>query len=310
MTTTTATTQSFTSDTPNRTNILIALMCVYVIWGSTYFAVAVALNSFTAFPLGVVRFGLTSALLFGYLLLYKRQALPTGRQIINAMIVGGLTLGVGTGAVAFAEQTVSSGLAALAVAAVPLWTALFAVLLFKRPTRWEWVGLLVGFSGIVLLNLDKGLGGSTQGALALIIGPICWALGSILSKRLDMPSGFMAIAFEALSACLLMLLASLLTGSRMPEAPTLNAWLAIIYLATVGSLIGFTAYIYLLDNVRPTVATSYAYVNPVVALLLGVLFLGEGKSVTPITGVAMVIILGGVVVVGWAANRPTAATGE
>jgi len=300
------TSQSFTDMSfggSKRAGVFIALLSVYLIWGSTYLGIAVALESFPPVVLGVTRFALSAAILFFALLVVRREPLPTPRQMLNAMLIGVLTLGIGTTAVAFAEQHVSSGLAALAVAATPLWTAAFSFMLFKRPTRLEWVGLLVGFSGILLLNLDKGLSGQPQGALPLIIGPVCWSFGSILSKRLDMPKGFMAIAFECLGAMLMMAALMLISGDRLPANPSTSSVLAIVYLATFGSLIGFTAYIYLLDNVRPAIATSYAYVNPIVALALGVLLLAEGDSVTPLMIVAMAVILGGVILVGYAAGR-------
>lgn len=292
-----------TTPTDNRNAVIIALISVYIIWGSTYLAISFALESFPPFLLSVLRFGLSAGALFVWLAITRRETLPTPRQIVNAMIVGILTLGIGTTAVAIAEQYVSSGLAALAVAAVPLWTAAFAVLWLGRPSKLEWMGMLVGFGGIVLLNLDKGLSAQPQGALPLIIGPIAWSLGSILSRRLDMPSGFMAIAFELFGAFVLVLVISIATGAQPKGTPTPNAILAILYLATFGSLVGYTAFMYLMKTVTTSVATSYAYVNPVVALLLGVLFAGEGKHITPLVVLAMVITLSGVVLVGYASAQ-------
>jgi drug/metabolite transporter (DMT)-like permease len=287
----------------NRNLVLIALVSVYIIWGSTYLGIAVALESFPPFLLGTLRFGLSAGVLFAWLLLVRREALPSPRQMLNAMLVGILTLGVGTTAVAIAEQYVSSGLAALAVAIVPLWTAAFAVLWLGRPTKLEWIGMLVGFSGIVLLNLDKGMSAQPQGALPLIVGPIAWSLGSILSRRLSMPSGFMAIAFELLGAFLVVFVITIATGAQPKGEITTNSILAILYLASFGSLVGYTAFMYLFKTVTPSVATSYAYVNPVVALLLGVVFLGEAKHITPLVVIAMIVTLSGVVLVGYASAQ-------
>jgi drug/metabolite transporter (DMT)-like permease len=282
-------------------SVILALLSVYLIWGSTYLGMHFALESFPPFVLGILRFLITVIILVVYLFVIKRQALPPMNQIRNAMIVGMLTLGVGTSSVAFAQQWVSTGISSLAVASVPLWIATFSALFFKRPTRMEWAGVLIGFTGIILLNFEKGLSAQPLGAMALILGPICWSFGSIVSRKMTLPDGLMAILFEAVGACLLMVVMTLLSGQTPKETITVNAVLAVIYLATFGSLVGFSAYMYLLKTVRPTLATSYAYVNPMVALTLGVIFANE--VVTGSQLLAMAIVLVGVVIVGWAANR-------
>lgn len=302
-----ANTQTLSITEPNnRPRIIIALISVYLVWGSTYIAVAYGLESFPPFLLNALRFTLSGGVLFAWLGMTRREAMPNRREMLNAMFVGMLTLGVGTTAVAVAEQYVSSGLAALAVAAVPLWTAIFAAVLVSRPTRLEWVGLLVGFGGIVLLNLDHSMSAQPQGALPLLIGPIAWSFGSILSRRLAMPKGFMAIAFEILGAALMLIVLCIITGAVPKATITPNAVLAVLYLASFGSLVGYTAFMYLMKTVSSTVATSYAYVNPVVALLLGVLLAGEARHITPLVIMAMLITLSGVVVVGYASSRRSA----
>lgn len=273
--------------------IILALLAVYFIWGSTYLGMAIALESFPPFILSASRFWIAGILMF-VIALFRGESIPKGRLSLNAVLIGCMTLGAGTSSVAFAEQYVSTGLTALAVAAVPLWAAIFAAFMMKRPSNWEWVGLLIGFSGVILLNLESSFQAEPIAAIALIIGPASWSFASILSKRISMPSGWMSIAVQMLGAAVLMSILALLTGEQVGEV-TLNPVLAILYLATFGSMIGFSAYMYLLGRVRPALATSYAYVNPVVAIVLGILFVSE--TISSMGVVSMAIILTGVVIV-------------
>lgn len=277
---------------PRPFNVILALASIYIIWGSTYLAMRYGLESFPPFLMSSIRFTITGALL--YLFLRRRGVpAPTRLQWRSTMITGLLLLCIGNGAVAFAEQWVASGLAALAVAAVPIWASLFAGLMGRWPNRLEWAGLGVGLAGVALLNLENGMQANPLGAVVLIIGPMGWALGSMLSRRLELPAnGLMLNAAQLICGGTAMLVISVLLGERMNGVPTLSSILAIVYLAVFGSLIAFTAYIYLLRNVRPALATSYAYVNPMLAVLLGVLLAGE--EITPVGIVAMFVIIGGV----------------
>jgi drug/metabolite transporter (DMT)-like permease len=178
------------------------------------------------------------------------------------------------------------------MAAVPLWTALFAGLLGRWPTRFEWLGLALGFTGVILLNLENGLWAAPQGAIALLIAPLCWAIGSALSARVTLASGFMASASQMILGGIAQLLVAALLGERMTRIPAAGSLLALLYLILFGSVLAFTAYGYLLRHVRPALATSYAYVNPVVALMLGIWLASE--KITIIAVLAMFIILTGV----------------
>jgi drug/metabolite transporter (DMT)-like permease len=200
-----------------------------------------------------------------------------------------------------AEQWVASGLAALGVATVALWSAIFAGLWGQWPRRLEWVGLAVGFAGVALLNLEGNLRASPAGAIALLVATTSWALGSMWSRHLDLPSGLMASAAQMLTGGGLLLLASVLVGERVPRAVPARPVLALAYLVVFGSWVGFSAYLYLLRRVRPAVATSYAYVNPAIAMALGVAFAGE--RITLSEWVAMPVILGGVALVMVAHGR-------
>lgn len=280
---------------PNRAKVLLAMLAVYIIWGSTYLAMRYAVETFPPFLMSSIRYFFAGGLMFIYLWL-RGTPLPTPRQWLNTLLVGSLLLGVGTGGVAYAEQWVDSGLAALAVAAVPLWAALFSGLWGRWPNRLEWLGLAFGLSGVAFLNLENGMQASPQGAFALIIGPLCWAFGSVWSRKLSMPQGLMSAAGQMLGGSLcLLLISALVFRENMTAMPSTSSLLAVLYLIIFGALVGFTAYMYLLSQVRASVATSYAYVNPVIAVLLGALFVGE--RISPLGIAAMSIILAGVALV-------------
>ena len=278
----------------------LSLLALYVIWGSTYLGIRYALESYPPFLLAGVRFALAGSLLFGFLRL-RGVAAPSPRQWRNAACTGILLLGFGNGLVCFAEQRVSSGIAAVAVASMPLFAALFSGLYGEWPTRRELAGLAIGFVGVIVLNLGNGLSASRLGALALLVAAMCWAFGSVWSKRQEMPKGPMNTAAQMLCASLALIVVALLAGERLPAHPTLRATLATGYLVVFGSIIAFSAYLYVLKHVRPALATSYAYVNPPVAVLFGLLLAGE--HVGPYDLAGMAIILLGVAVITLARQR-------
>ncbi len=279
----------------NRLAIIISLIALYILWGATYLGMRVALQSFPPFLLAGIRFLIAGGLMFAFLRA-RGAPFPTRREWLGAALIGTLLLVGGNGGVTFAEQWVASGLAAVAIGAVPLWAALFAGLFGRWPTRFEWCGLLLGFAGLVLLNLGHGLNATSPlGVIALLIAPISWAFGSILSRRVPQPKGFMASAAQMLCGCVVLFALGLGGGERITAAPTLPAIIAMLFLIVGGSLIAYTAYGYLLSRVSAPLATSYAYVNPVVAVCLGVGFAGEQISLTGV--IAMLIILSGVVLV-------------
>lgn len=285
---------------PNK-RIVLALLAVYIIWGSTYLVVRIAIQSMPPLLMSASRLFVAGLVLIVILLL-RSHALPNRRQWLNAIIVGGLMLGVGAGGTAFAEQWVESGLAAVLIATVPLWATLMAGVWEQWPSRTEWIGLLLGFAGVILLNTEDNLQANPLGALILLIAPISWALGSVLSRRLDLAKGSMAIASQMLAGSLVLLLLAILTGERITTEPSTASIAAWIYLTLLGSLIGYSSYMYLLQNTRITLATSYAYVNPVIAVLLGVLLADE--SISGIGILAMGIILTAVVILTFAQRQP------
>jgi len=268
--------------------IPLALIGVYLIWGSTYYGLRVALSGFPPFALAAIRFSIAGTLLFA-LLRWRGAAAPTRRQWLNCFVTGTLLLGIGNGGVCYAEQTVASGIAAVAVASAALFMAIFAGLYGQWPNRMEWIGLIIGFVGIVVLNLGGELRGSPAGAIALVLSPIAWAFGSVWSKHRDMPEPMMSAAAQMIGGSIPLALVSLANGEHFAGMPDTTALTAMAYLIVFGSLLGFSAYIYLLHHTRPALASSYAYVNPPVAVLVGVLIGGEAISRLDILGTIVIV---------------------
>ncbi|MDH5835298.1 drug/metabolite exporter YedA [Luteimonas kalidii] len=286
--------------------IALALASVYLVWGSTYLAIRFALEGgWPPLLMGGVRFLACGVALYA-VLRWRGMAAPTRIQWRNAAFVGVLLLGVGNGLVCVAEQTVSSGLAAVAVASMPLWMAVFAMLRGEHPGRMEWLGLGVGFVGVAWLNAGSSLAASPAGLVALLVAAIAWAYGSVWSRGRgrDLPSPFMSAAAQMLCGGAAMLVVGLVIGERFADWPTPQGMLSVGYLATVGSLIGFSAYIWLLQHVRPALAGSYAYVNPVIAVLLGAWLAGERFGAHELG--AMAVVLAGVVAISLARARKAA----
>ena len=282
------------SAAPSALAVALALASVYLVWGSTYLAIRIGLEGYPPFLMGSLRFLAASAVFYAFLR-WRGHAAPTRAQWKNAAVMGLFMLVMGNGLVNFAEQTVSSGLAAIAVASMPLWAALFGVMKRQHPSRGEWLGLAIGFVGVVWLNVGSEMRASLGGMLALLAAPIAWAWGSVWSRGRDLPAPFMSTAAQMLCGGVAMGVLGLALGERITRVPPLEATLAVGYLAAFGSIVAFSAYVWLLQNVRPALATSYAYVNPVVAVLLGTGFAGE--SLSPVEWLALGIIILAVVLV-------------
>lgn len=290
---------------PGGVAIALALTAVYVIWGSTYLAIRFALEGgLPPLLMAGARFVLAGGLMYAALRLRGVPA-PTRAQWRNLAVMALLLLGLGNGMVCIAEQSVSSGLAAVAVASAPLWMGLFSALRGHKPTRIEWIGLAIGFAGVVWLNAGSSLGASRTGLVALLIAPLAWAYGSIWSRGRDLPSPFMSAAGQMLLGGLMMLVAGFAIGERMHDWPTLKGVLSVGYLVSFGSIVGFSAYIWLLHHVRPALAGSYAYVNPAIAVALGAWLAREQFS--GLEFVAMGVILLGVVAITLAKAAPAKA---
>jgi drug/metabolite transporter (DMT)-like permease len=283
-----------------RTGIAAALVTLYIVWGSTYLAIEVALESFPPFLMGGTRFLLAGAVLYGFLRLRGVPA-PSGREWVGSLGIGTLLLLGGNGGVAFAQQYVESGTAAVFVATTPIWAAFVAGLLGRWPAGLEWVGLGLGVVGVGLLHLGSGLGAQPAGLVALLVATITWASGSVLMRYVRQAPGMMATAAQLLGGGLSLMVVSLAFGERLAGTPSPRAWVGWLYLVVVGSLVGYSTFVYLLERVRPSLATSYAYVNPVVAVALGAAFAGE--RVTGAMLLSMGLILAGVALVAAARER-------
>jgi drug/metabolite transporter (DMT)-like permease len=287
---------------PLRGRIVAAFVAVSFLWGSTYLGIRVALEGFPPFFIGASRFLVAGAMLFVVARLRGERS-PTAREWGSAAILGGLFFVVGNGLLNAAERSVSSGLASVLVATMPLWATVFSRFAGGAVSRGEVAGVLLGFVGVVVLRLGGDLSASGAGVVLALVAPMGWALGSVLSRRLPQASGTMSTAAQMLCGGVGTLVVSVVTGEHPTASVSLRAAVAVAYLAVFGSLVGFSAYTYLLRHTRPAVATSYAYVNPAVALLLGVLFGGERVGAVSVVGTA--IVLAAVLVVTRVRSAPS-----
>ncbi|HKH44445.1 MAG TPA: drug/metabolite exporter YedA [Thermoanaerobaculia bacterium] len=301
------------SSSPSLLRVGLALAAVYVIWGSTYLAIAIAIETLPPFWMAGARFVVAGALLYGWAL-WRGAPQPTLTHWRSAALIGGLLLLGGNGGVVWAEQHVSSGVAALLVSMVPLWMVLFRWLQpgGVRPAGRVWAGVGLGFVGLMLLvrPWETSGGGSLDllGVGALVLACISWAWGSIHSRRVSLPeSPVMATGLEMLCGGAMLLLVGAFAGEPAHlHLATVSgrSLLALGYLITFGALVGFTAYIWLLRVANPVLVSTYAYVNPVVAVLLGWLILGEPVAAKTVAAAA--VIIAGVVLITTAQSRPAA----
>ncbi len=297
----------------SRAQIIAAFASIYLVWGSTYLAIRYAVETIPPFLMGGLRFLISGALLYAWSR-YRGAGRPTRIHWRNALIAGGFLLLGGNGAVVWAEQFVPSGLTALLVSILPFWLVIIEWVRppRKRPHGAVLVGLVLGFIGIVVLIGPADLGGHGDvrpiGALVLILGSLSWAIGSFYSRDAELPkSGLLTTGMEMLCGGALLLIVGLLSGelSQFDVHRISGASAAgLIYLVTFGSLIGFTSYIWLLDKVSPARLGTYAYVNPVVAVILGWAIAGEKLSVR--TGIAAAIVICAVALITTARSTTTA----
>ena len=279
-----------------------ALIACYVVWGSTYLAIRFALVSFPPFFQMGTRFLVAAALLFAWVR-FRGHALPNRTEWRNALIVGTLMLGGGMGLTAVASTQVGSGLVATFIAVVPMMVCGWGLLFGVRPRALEVAGMVVGLVGVGLLARGASFSAAPLGLAALAGACMAWSLGSVLSTtRFPMARGPAGFASEMLCGGTVLMLASLAAGENFAWPPTPAAAAAWAYLVVFGSLIAFSAYLYLLAHAAPALATSYAFVNPVIALLLGVGLAGE--VVTTAEWGASGVVLLGVVLILVAARKP------
>lgn len=274
--------------------IIASLVALYFIWGSTFLAMKFAIESFPPFLMSALRFLFAGALLYSLLRL-RGAPNPNRPQWINAAMVGTLLLSGGNAGVAYAQQWVATGAAALTIATVPIWSMLFSALWGNKPYRREWQGIGLGILGVLMLTMGNNMQASPLGASVLLLAAASWAFGSVWSKQLSMPYGAMSSAVQMLVAGTVLIIMSLSAGEHIPASLTARSLWSLAYLVVFGSFIAYSAYLYLLNTVRPALATSYAFVNPLIAILLGTWLAGE--QIDRFEWLALLMILGGVTLV-------------
>jgi drug/metabolite transporter (DMT)-like permease len=292
--------------TAPRAVVWLAILILYVVWGSTYLGIRIAVESIPPFTMAATRFTIAGFVMLSVVALVRRSAfkLPSKAELRDSFIVGALLMGGGMGAVAWGEQTVPSGIAALLIAMMPVWIAIFGrVFLHERLPFAAALGIGVGMAGVAILVwpsivVDRSL--DPAGIVALLISPICWAAGSVFAAhRATLPRDpFVTTGLQMLSGALVLGVAAIVVGEpgrvRLDDIDS-NSLIALAYLTAIGSLVAFTAYAWVLRHAPLPLIATYAFVNPVVAVVLGAVVLGE--VVTPLQVVAGAVIVVGVALI-------------
>ena len=278
---------------------LLAFAIIYLVWGSTFLAIRVGVHEVPPLLFAAMRFVVAGAVLFGWMLA-KGECLPNRRQWGSVVVIASLIFVLDYGLLFWAEQRIASGIAAVMLAMIPAFMAL-AEIIFLRTQKLTVrlaLALLVGLGGVaVLMSRSFDLGGAaieTTGAIALIVASLSWAVASVLTRVLPLPeSKVMSSGAQMLTGGLLLVVAAAAFGEFRrfhPESVSRGAWLALLYLIVAGSIVGYTAYVWLIHHESPTKVGTYAYVNPVVAVVLGYFLGGEALGLRTILGTAFVLI--------------------
>lgn len=284
---------------PRRWKTLAAFGIIYFVWGSTFLAIRVGVSEVPPFLLAAMRFLAAGGILFGWTLM-RHEPSPTGRQWLSAFTLALLIFVFDYGLLFRAERSVPSGIAAVMMATIPAFMALSEIILLRtqRLTMRLCAALLVGLGGVAVLTLRSlNLGGAPidpRGAAALVVAAMSWSVASALSRKLPLPeSKVVSSGAQMLAGGLLLVIASALLGEFRGldlSAVPARAWLALAYLAVPGSVVGFTAYVWLIHHESPTKVGTYAYVNPVVAVIVGYFFGGEALGLRTVAGTILVLI--------------------
>jgi len=301
---------------PRRTLVILAFAAIYLIWGSTYLAIRYAIETLPPFLMAATRFITAGTILFIWAIVTRQRLTASRSDWTRAFIIGALLLLCGNGGVTWAEKRIPSGLAALLVATEPFWVVIFNWILgHKKPSAKVWLGVVIGLAGVALL-VSGEFGGNQKsssallGAVVVLLSGLAWAGGSVYANhhRIN-ASTSVASGMQMLAGGSLLLLAGLVSGDFKKLSLASASWVsigALSYLIIFGSLIAFTAYSWLLRNVAPAQAATYAYVNPVVSVLLGWLIASE--PIRPLTLVAATIIVGSVVLITTYSHESSAET--
>ena len=286
--------------TPRTTwKTLLAFAIIYFVWGSTYLAIRVGVREVPPFLLAGIRFLLAGLVLYGWMIL-RGERQPTGREWASASLLAIMFFVLDYGLLFWAEQRVPSGIAAVMMATIPVFMAIAEIILLRtqKLTFRLALALLIGMGGVaVLMSHSLNLGGEpidTVGAIALIVASMSWGVSSVLSRLLPLPSSkVMSAGSQMLAGGVLLALTAAALGefhNFHPSTVSREAWLSLLYLIVAGSIIAFTAYLWLIHHVSPTKVGTYAYVNPVVAVMVGYFLGGEALGLRTILGAAFVLI--------------------
>jgi drug/metabolite transporter (DMT)-like permease len=279
-----------------------SLFATWFIWGSTYLGIKLTLASLPPMMGGGIRYVLAGLLMAG-MARWRCEALPDGRSALHAALGGGLALAVGNGAVRLGEVRTPSGVVALVMAATPLFTVVLNQWLGHPARRLEWLGVLLGLIGVGLIQHQQGGWGNASGFVIVLGGALAWAVASVALPRLRMPAPLTSAAIQMMGGGTISLLLAVPLGEHLQAWPTPSALWALAYLVLAGSLLGYTAYLWLLQHARPALATSFFCVNPVVAVALGALWGGETIAPTMLTGAMLVVIAVALVLLGSRSTR-------
>ncbi|MEO5731775.1 MAG: drug/metabolite exporter YedA [Byssovorax sp.] len=275
---------------PDRRRAVTTALCLgvlYTVWGSTYLAQRLAIASFPPLFMAGIRFVAAGIPLYVVLRL-RGAAKPTWTELRAAALAALPLLVFGMGGAAVALQRVPTGLAALVFGSVPLWTSLFDWLCGGKIRRVEIAGLVLGLMGVLVVSMRGALRADPLGAVMIVAAAASYAFGSVATRRLKLPAGVLGTAAQMTAGGAMLLVASVVRGERL-VAPSGGSIAALVYLVVVGSMLAYSAFGYLLRNTRPALATSYAYVNPIVALALGVALAGERVTRADLVGLALVL---------------------
>jgi drug/metabolite transporter (DMT)-like permease len=281
------------------------LIIVYIVWGTTYFAIKVAIEGFAPFFMVGTRYTAAGAVLLGWQLL-RGKPMPTLKQWRGAAVVGFLLLVIGNGLVAVAEHTVSSGATVALISLMPLATVLWSGAFGNWPRRAEWIAIAIGGAGAAIMLLGRDLQSSLSGTLFILLAEIAWSLGTVISRRLDIPHGPTGFGAEMFAAGLMGFIVSAALGEHWTVPDVAHVWWAWGYLVVFGSLIAFSAYRFVVERVSPTLASTYAYVNPPVGLIVGSWLGKETFSANVLIGLPVVLVA--VALHAWIQTRDTNAT--
>jgi drug/metabolite transporter (DMT)-like permease len=277
-------------------NVWLALGTVYLVWGSTYLAIAIAVQTLPPLFYSGIRFGLAGLILAAWLALRGVDLRVSRREVAGAAIVGTLMLAIANGLVNVAERTVPSGVAALIVASIPLWIVVYRLFAGERVGRDLIAGVFLGLIGVAILVVPGGLNGTIDplGAILLFIATLSWALGTFLSPRLATPrNALVSTAYQMLAGGVVLIVVGAASGEIAhvdPSTFSLRSLLALAYLVSFGSLVAFSAYTWLLQNAPVSLVSTYAFVNPVVAVVLGALILAEPITPNILIGAAVIVV--------------------